>query len=114
MLITDPPSQLARGRISEDTRQQIVTRFERSDLTQRAFCEQAGLPVSTLQWWLTKARREAARRTPVTFAEFTLPEVARPDRGVGRIGLPGTSSRNIVAVSAWSGSPVSMCCLSAP
>jgi len=83
MLITDPPSQLARGRISDDTRRQIVTRFERSDLTQRAFCEQAGLPVSTLQWWLTQARREAARRTPVTFAEVTLPEVARPDRGVG-------------------------------
>lgn len=61
----------------------MAARFERSGLTQRAFCEQADLPISTLQWWLGKARREAARGTPVTFTEVTLPEVARCDRGVG-------------------------------
>lgn len=83
MPVTAPPSPSPRRRFSDGTRRQVVTRFERSGLTQRAFCEQAGLPVSTLQWWLVKTRREAARRTPVTFAEVTLPEVARSDRGVG-------------------------------
>jgi transposase-like protein len=68
---------------ADTTRQQIVARYHRSDLTQRAFCEQAGIPVSTLQWWLAKARRETAPAPPVTFTEVTLPEVARPDRGVG-------------------------------
>ena len=82
MLITDPPSPSPRPRVSDDARRQIVTRYERSDLSQRAFCEQAGLPLSTLQWWLVKARREAARHAAVTFTEVTLPEVARPDRGV--------------------------------
>ena len=38
--------------------------------------------MSTLQWWLAKARREIAPAPPVTFTEVTLPEVARPDRGV--------------------------------
>ncbi len=61
----------------------MVARYHRSDLTQRAFCKQAGIPVSTLQWWLVKTRREAAPDTPVTFAEVPLPDVARPDRGVG-------------------------------
>lgn len=38
-------------------------------------------PPSSGGW--QKARREAARHTPVTFTEVTLPEVVRPDRGVG-------------------------------
>ena len=41
------------------------------------------MPVSTLQWWLVKARREAAPATPVAFTEVPQPEEARPDRGVG-------------------------------
>ena len=60
----------------------MVARYQRSDLTQRAFCEQAGIPISTLQWWLVKARREAAPAPPVLFREVTLPDAGRPDRGV--------------------------------
>lgn len=83
MPITADRPRGPRRLTADSTRRQIVTRYERSDLTQRAFCEQAGIPLSTLQWWLVKARREAARHTPVTFTEVTLPEVVRPDRGVG-------------------------------
>mgnify|MGYP001599034656 FL=1 len=83
MLITaDPPGSLRR-RAADTTRRAIVARYHRSDLTQRAFCEQAGIPVSTLQWWLAKARREAAPATPVTFTEVPLPNDAQPDRGGG-------------------------------
>lgn len=59
----------------------MIARYHRSDLTQRAFCEQAGIPISTLQWWLVKARREAAPAPPVLFREVTLPDAVRPDRG---------------------------------
>ena len=83
MPITADRPRGPRRLTTDTTRRQIVARYHRSDLTQRAFCEQAGMPVSTLQWWLVKARREAAPATPVTFAEVPLPEEAQPGRGVG-------------------------------
>jgi len=63
-----------RRRLSDDTRRQLLARYHRSDLTQHAFCEQAGIPLSTLQWWLVQARR-AATRPPraVAFAEIVAP-----------------------------------------
>lgn len=81
MRMTLDPPRRARGRTADTTRRELVARYHRSALTQRAFCDQAGIPLSTLQWWLVKARREAARDAPVTFTEVTLPEEARPDRG---------------------------------
>ena len=83
MLLTDAPPSPSPRRLSDDTQRQLLARYQRSDLTQRAFCEQVGIPVSTLQWWLVKTRRQAARDTPLTFTEVSLPEVAQPDRGVG-------------------------------
>jgi len=63
-----------RRRLSDDTRRQLLARYHRSDLTQRAFCEQAGIPLSTLQWWLVQARRAAARPSrAVAFAEIVAP-----------------------------------------
>ena len=69
--------RVPRRRLSDDTRRQLLARYHRSDLTQRAFCEQAGIPLSTLQWWLVQARR-AATRPPraVTFAEIVAPACA--------------------------------------
>jgi hypothetical protein len=54
----------------------MVAQYQRSDLTQRAFCAQAGIPISTLQWWLVQTRREAASRTPATFTEIAMPAAA--------------------------------------
>ena len=71
-----------RPRTADTTRRAIVARYHRSDLTQRAFREQAGIPMSTLQWWLVKARREAAPATPITFREVPWPDDVRPGRGV--------------------------------
>ena len=70
-----------RRRLSDDTRRQLLARYHRSDLTQRAFCEQAGIPLSTLQWWVVQARR-AAPRPPraVAFAEIVAPTSADPGR----------------------------------
>jgi hypothetical protein len=66
MLTIDAPP---RPRTTDATRRALVARYHASQLTQRAFCEHAGIPLSTLQWWLVKARREAAPAAPVTFAE---------------------------------------------
>lgn len=70
-----------RRRLSDDTRRQLLARYHRSDLTQRAFCEHAGIPLSTLQWWLVQARR-AATRAPraVAFAEIVAPACPDPER----------------------------------
>jgi hypothetical protein len=83
MRITLDPPRRTRGRTADTARRDLVARYQRSDLTQRAFCEQAGIPMSTLQWWLVKARREAAPVAPVTFTEVPLPVDAHVDRGVG-------------------------------
>jgi len=72
-----------RRRLSDDTRRQLLARYHRSDLTQRAFCEQAGIPLSTLQWWLVQARRAAARPPrAVAFAEIVAPTSADSGRDV--------------------------------
>lgn len=81
MLTTTDVHRSPRRRTADARRRQIVARYHRSDLTQRAFCAQAGIPLSTLQWWLVKGRREVARDPPVGFTEVTLPEVIGPDRG---------------------------------
>ena len=76
--------RVPRRRLSDDTRRQLLARYHRSDLTQRAFCEQAGLPLSTLQWWLVQARR-AATRPPraVAFAEIVASRGAEASRETG-------------------------------
>ena len=83
MRITLDPPRHARGRTADTTRRELVARYHRSDLTQRAFCEQVGIPMSTLQWWLVKARREAAPVAPVTFTEVSLPVDTQASHGVG-------------------------------
>jgi len=82
MDITVDPSRSPRARMADTTRRELVARYQRSDLTQRAFCEHAGIPMSTLQWWLVKARREAAPATPITFREVAVPEDVRSGRGL--------------------------------
>lgn len=64
---------LARSRRRDESPQHVLTRFHQSRLTQRAFCEQTGLPVSTLQWWLARARRAAAAVRPIRFTEVSAP-----------------------------------------
>jgi hypothetical protein len=82
MDIAVDPSRSPRPRTADTTRRELVVRYQRSDLTQRAFCERAGIPISTLQWWLVKARREAAPTTPITFREVAVPEAVRSGRAL--------------------------------
>ncbi len=40
----------------EKARLQMVERYERSGKSQREFCEGEGISLSTLQWWMKRAR----------------------------------------------------------
>ncbi len=50
-------------------RMQMVEQFKRSGLTRRAFSRQHGVPISTLNWWLTKTRRASKLPVPMMFSE---------------------------------------------
>jgi len=40
----------------EQHRREVVRTFRESGLTQKAFCEQRGLPLSTLRYWINRER----------------------------------------------------------
>jgi transposase-like protein len=44
-------------RATADRRMRMVEQFRRSGLTRTAFCRQYGVPLPTLGYWLTKAKR---------------------------------------------------------
>jgi hypothetical protein len=70
--ITAIPSLPVPRRRSESP-EETLAQYRASGLTQRAFCAQIGLPLSTLQWWLVRARRRAQPVPPVTFTEIPQP-----------------------------------------
>jgi hypothetical protein len=71
---TKPPR---RSSTSPAKRDAVLAQYRASELTQRAFCDQIGLPLSTLQWWLVRARRaETSQRPAITFAEVPTPVMA--------------------------------------
>lgn len=80
MPIADTFLSTAVRRRRDESPQQTLARFHESGLTQRAFCEQAGLPVSTLQWWLARARRRAVSGRPLAFTEMLMPAIASTAR----------------------------------
>jgi len=53
-------------------RMHMVEQFKRSGLTRRAFSKQHGVPISTLNWWLTKTRRASKLPVPMMFSEVRL------------------------------------------
>lgn len=88
----------------------VVAQYRASGLTQTVFCQRVGIPVSTLQWWLTKARRATLLPTPIHFTEVARPVVAPPaaapssawtwEIAVTREGVT-LRSREAVAMSTW-------------
>ena len=47
----------------------MVEQFRRSGLTRKAFSRQYGVPLATLSWWLSKAKRSSSAPAAVTFSE---------------------------------------------
>jgi len=50
----------------------MVERFYCSGLTRLSFCQQEGIPLSTLSYWLTKINRTSNDSRPVVFSEVRL------------------------------------------
>lgn len=65
-------------------RRQMVGRYERSGKSQREFCEGEGISLSTLQWWMRKAKAVAE---PAAMAlrevEWTAGPARTPELGWG-------------------------------
>lgn len=76
--------------------QQLLELYARGGLSQRRFCERHDLPLSTLTYWLRRARRRgttpagpALVELPVELGAEIASEVAlRDTRGMVRIRLP--------------------------
>jgi hypothetical protein len=59
-------------------RLQMVEQFRQSGLTRRAFSQQYGVPLATLNWWLKKKKRAATPSAlPVLFSEVKLESPVR-------------------------------------
>ena len=60
-------------------RLQMVEQFRRSGLTRAAFSRQYGIPLATLNWWLTKTKGSSNLPVPVVFSEVMLaPQAVTP------------------------------------
>jgi hypothetical protein len=59
-------------RATAGQRMRMVEQFRRSGLTRAAFSKQYGVPLATLSWWLTKAKRASSLPMPVVFSEVKL------------------------------------------
>lgn len=57
-----------RKRLTPAQREQILSSYERSELSQRSFAAQAGIGLSTLRLWIRKNRKPAAG--PTGFVEL--------------------------------------------
>jgi len=67
----------------------MVEQFRRSGLTRRAFSLQYGIPLATLSWWLSKAKRSSRAPSSVTFREIkVVPPVDRAEKWVMEVESP--------------------------
>ncbi len=83
----------------------LTARWQRSGLTQRAFCEREDIKLSTFTYWRGKALRRQEEATPPSAASFTevrldsqagpgllhCIEIRYPDGTLVRIPLPATT-----------------------
>ncbi len=49
-----------------------ITEWERSGQTQKAFCAQRGLALSTFQWWRVRGKRREAMKPAAPFLPITM------------------------------------------
>jgi transposase-like protein len=66
---------LRKRRPTTEERLQMVERYHRSGLTRQSFCQQEGIPVATLGYWLTRIKRRSNPSNepePIVFSEVRL------------------------------------------
>jgi hypothetical protein len=70
-------------------RLQMVEQFRRSGLTRKAFSLRYGVPLATLSWWLSKAKRSSSAPAAMTFRELkVIPTGEPPERWAMEIESP--------------------------
>ena len=72
---SDKRDSSGRKLITEARRAAVLSAYDRSNLTQRAFAQREGIPYHTLITWLSRRRQEQKVVTPVRFAEVKVPRV---------------------------------------
>lgn len=92
----------AHRRRSAGERADLLVRFRRSGLTQKRFCQENDLSLSTLQYWLGQARRQdqpldaSFVQLPAPVAAACLPVGELPTGGV-QIRLPSQIEVQVAA-----------------
>jgi len=67
----------------------MVEQFLRSGLTRKAFCRQYGVPLATLSWWLSKAKRPSVAPASMTFREVkVIPAVVTAEKWAMEVESP--------------------------
>jgi len=95
MQTKDPKTdKLGRVRYSKSERRGLVLKYQKSGMSQTAFCEAHGLICSTFSGWRQRMRIRKTAKTPTMFAEVELPvtevhgidaEVVYPDGRILRL-----------------------------
>ncbi len=95
MKTKDPKTdKLGRRQYSKSERRKLIRNFQKSGMSQTAFCEAHGLFCTTFSGWRQRMRNKKTEEAPVTFAEVDLPapavhgieaEVAYPDGRILRL-----------------------------
>jgi hypothetical protein len=91
-IVRPRPLRVAHQRNAEE-RESLLARYERSGQSQKSFCQENHLPLSTLTYWLRQRRRQAPveRRLvqlPVSVAAAYLSGAGEPAVGTVQIRLP--------------------------
>ena len=90
-----PPEEMPPGRPQRtypaEERKRLVRLFQRSGLSAKRFCEDRGIPVSTLSYWVRKSRRKAGDGAVVEIPAGAMPEATLD----GRVHEPGPASVEI-------------------
>jgi hypothetical protein len=67
----------------------MVEQFRRSGLTRKAFSGQYGVPLATLSWWLSKAKRASKAPGPMAFREIkVIPSAAAAEKWAMEVESP--------------------------
>jgi transposase-like protein len=101
------PEEMRPGRPQRNypaqEQKRLLRLFERSGLSAKKFCEDRGIPVSTLSYWVRKSRRKASDGAVVeipagTMHRSTLEErIREPGPGSVEIRLPNQMELRISA-----------------
>jgi transposase-like protein len=88
-------------RRSAEEREELLARFRRSGQSQKRFCEENSLPLSTLQYWLSQEQRQPLEASfvqlPAPVAAACLPDARELPVGAVQIRLPSQIELQVAA-----------------